>query len=369
MKNDLRPLDYAVKSMETMMRKFQADKLPPEGHFHYHQGVFLSGVYQNYLLCKKEDASAERYFEYMKKWVDSCVTAEGKIKSYDPGQLDDIQPGILLFPLYERTHEERYKKALDELMEAVRNFPRIPEGGFYHKKWFPGQMWLDGLYMAGPISAEYADRFGEPEFWDCAYEQVMLMRRKTRDERTGLWYHAYDDFRTEPWADPVTGRSPEFWGRSIGWVPVAILDELDHLPKEHRYYEALSETVAELISAVCRYQAQDGMWYQVVDKAGEPENWPETSCTCLNVAAICKAVRMGILDVSFLKSAQKGYEAVMKHLAFEGEDLVVNDICIGTEVGDYGHYCKRPVSSNDLHGVGAFLIMCAQAQQILQQDF
>lgn len=366
MKNKaLRPLDYAVMSIETMMRKFQAEDLPPKGHFHYHQGVFLLGVYQTYLLYREEQDSAEKYFEYLKKWVDSCVMEDGRIMTYDPGQLDDIQPGILLFPLYERTKDERYKKALDELMGVLKEFPRIPEGGYYHKKWYPEQMWLDGLYMAGPISAEYASRFGHPEFWDSAYEQVILMRKKTRDEYTGLWYHAYDDARKEPWADKETGRSPEFWGRSIGWVPVAILDELDDIPKEHPYYEKLSQIAAELIRAVCRYQAVNGLWYQVVDKAGEPGNWPEISCSCLYVAAICKAVRLGILSEDYLNVAQKGYDAVIDRLGWDGDDLLVEGVCIGTGVGDYRHYCERPTSSNDLHGVGAFLIMCAQAQQIL----
>ena len=34
------PLFYAKASVETMMRKFRAQELPPKGHFHYHQGVF-----------------------------------------------------------------------------------------------------------------------------------------------------------------------------------------------------------------------------------------------------------------------------------------------------------------------------------------
>lgn len=360
----MRPLDYAVMSMDTMMRKFEAQDLPPKGHFHYHQGVFLSGVYQNYLLYKEENKAAEKYFEYIKRWVDSCVTLEGKIEVYDPGQLDDIQPGILLFPLYERTGDERYRKAIEELANALRVFPKIPEGGYYHKEDCPEQMWLDGLYMGGPISAEYAARFGHPEFWDINYEQVVLMRKKTRDECTGLWYHAYDDARKEEWADPETGRSPEFWGRSIGWVPVAILDELQFMPKEHARYGELCDIVVDLIKAVCKYQADNGMWYQVVNKEKEPGNWPEISCSCLYVAAICKAVRMGILEKEYLKLAQKGYEAVIDRLGWDGDNLLVEGVCIGTGVGDYKHYCERPTSCNDLHGVGAFLIMCAQMQQV-----
>ena len=88
-----------------------------------------------------------------------------------------------------------------------------------------------------PVAAEYGGRFHRPEFLDLVAEQALLMREKTRDEKTGLWYHAWDCAKKQEWADPETGLSPEFWGRSIGWVPVAVLDDLDFLPEEHPGYE------------------------------------------------------------------------------------------------------------------------------------
>lgn len=352
------PLYYATASVETMMRKFAAADLPPKGRFHYHQGVFLSGVYKTYQACREE-----RYFRYMKEWVDSCIDEKGEIWRFEKGQLDDLQPGILLYPLLERTGDERYRKALDTLLSILRNFPRNKEGGFWHKDTCREQMWLDGLYMAGPLAAEYGARFDAPEFFDMVAEQALLMERKTRDEKTGLWYHAWDCAGEKEWADPVTGLSSEFWGRSIGWVPVAVLDELDFLPKEHPQYGELQRLVRELLTAVCKYQSEEGRWYQVVDKGGRPGNWLETSCSCLYVAAICKAVRTGILPEEYLIRAKKGYAGVISSLEWDGGNLLVGDVCIGTGVGDYKHYCDRPVSVNDLHGVGAFLIMCAEMQK------
>ncbi len=255
-KNTMTALDYAKAACDTMMRKFAATDLPPKGRFHYHQGVFLSGVYQTWKLCHEE-----KYFQYMKDWVDSIIDENGEIHDYDEGQLDDIQPGVLLYPLYERTGDERYKKALDTLLPIIKNFPRNKEGGFWHKKWHPHQMWLDGLYMAGPIAAEYASRFDKKEYLDITIEQILLMREKTLDKKTGLWYHAYDSERLVDWADKETGLSPEFWGRSIGWVPVAILDDMEHMEESHLMYEKLKEIVCELLQAICRYQSEDGRWY------------------------------------------------------------------------------------------------------------
>jgi unsaturated rhamnogalacturonyl hydrolase len=119
--------------------------------------------------------------------------------------------------------------------------------------------------------------------------------------------------------------------------------------------------VRNLLTALCRWQSEDGRWYQVTDKGGQPGNWLENSCTCLYVAALCKAVRKGILGTEYLAAAKRGYDGVVASLGFEGDDVLIGQVCIGTCVGDYRHYCGRPVSVNDLHGVGAFLLMCVQA--------
>lgn len=44
----------------------------------------------------------------------------------------------------------------------------------------------------------------------------------------------------------------------------------------------------------------------VVDAEG---NWLENSCSCLYVAAICKAVHKGLLPAGYLEHAKKGYKA------------------------------------------------------------
>lgn len=349
------PLFYAKASVETMMRKFKAEDLPPRGHFHYHQGVFLSGVCKIYEACGNE-----AYFQYVKDWVDSCIDEKGNIWQCDRGQLDDLQPGILLFPLLERTGDARYKAALDFILSVIRNFPRNEAGGFWHKQCHPDQMWLDGLYMAGPVTAEYGKTFLVPGDWDLAAGQALLMEEKTKDAETGLLYHAWDCSGKAEWADPETGLSPEFWGRSIGWVPVAVLDELDFIPESHPQYGKLCHMVRNLLMAVCKFQSEEGRWYQVVNKPDAEGNWLETSCSCLFVGAVCKAVRKGILPEEYLSCAKKGYEGIVKSLEWEDGELLVGDVCVGTPVGDYTHYINRPTSRNDLHGVGAFLIMCAE---------
>lgn len=349
-------LEYGMCACDTLMKQFEAASLPPVGRFHYHQGVFLSGMQKIY-----EISHERKYLIYCKEWVDSIIDDEGNIHTFDPGQLDDIQPGVLLYLLYHEFKEEKYKKALDHLLPIILDFPKNAEGGLWHKEQNKEQMWLDGLYMAGPISAQYAAEFEHDEYFDLCIFQAGLMEKKTKDNKTGLWYHAWDSIKERPWADKETGLSPEFWGRAIGWVPVALLEELDFIKDGYPGREDLIRMTVDLLKAVVKYQDDEtGLWYQVVDKGGHEGNWLESSCTCLFTAAICKAVRMGFLEESYLTYAKKGYDGIINRLRFEGENIIIDNICVGTGVGDYAHYCDRPTSENDLHGAGAFIIMCAE---------
>lgn len=354
------PLFYAKQAIETMMRKFDATELPPKGRFHYHQGVFLSGVYNTYLMCKDE-----RYFDYMKEWIDSCINEDGTIKDANMGQFDDMMPGILLFPLYKRTGDEKYKKTLDILMDAIDVYPKTPEGGYYHKAWCENEMWLDGLYMEGPLRAQYGAEYGKPEYFDEVIFQALMMQEKTKDPKTGLMYHAWSYDRIVEWANKETGCSPEFWGRAMGWVPVALLNEMDFIPEGTKDLDKLKEMVVNLINSLIKFQSKDGRWYQLVDKVDDPKNWPENSCTCLYSAAIAKAFRVGLLPKEYLEYAKKGFEGVINSLTYEGDDLLLGNVCIGTGVGDYTHYVNRPTSTNDLHGMGAFLIMCTELANVM----
>ena len=352
---------YAAEACDMMMRRFDAPELPPKGQFHYHQGVFLSGVEKTWELT-----GDDRYINYIQQWIDSVISYTGDITKFNPGQLDDLQPGILLFPLIKRTGDPRYELALETVAHAIEVSPKCENGGFWHKSWYRQQMWLDGLYMGGPFLAMYGAAKDRPDLFDLDLQQAELMRQVTRDEKTGLWYHAWSENRLVDWADKETGRSPEFWGRAIGWVPVALLEEMDFIPKEHPTWKRLGEIACELLMALLPWQDEKtGLWYQVVNKPEDPRNWLETSCTCLYAGGLMKAVRLGLIDKKYLEPAKKGYQGVIDRLTYdEAGNVQIGGVCVGTGVGDYEHYLNRPVSTNDLHGVGAYLLMCAEAAKL-----
>jgi len=362
--NGKNALDYAKMGADTIMRKFSVEELPPVNRFHYHQGVYLSGVERTYIL-----SGEKKYYDYIKNWMDHHIDENGKIKYDNNGlQFDDMMPSIMLFNLYNELKDERYKKVLDGFSLLVDMWPTNAKGGFWHKDIRPNQMWLDGLYMIGPYCVMYAEYFNKPYYFEIVYQQMNLMRRNMTDPKTGLLYHAWDDSKMIEWCDKKTGLSGEFWGRAIGWYAVAVMDILDFFPEDHRRRHEFVNAGLDIINALVRFQDnKSGLWHQVVDKGDRQDNWLETSCSCLYTYAIAKAVKKGFLHKSYAKYIHSSYEGIIKSLNFKGDDLIISDICIGTGVGDYKFYIERPRVENDLHGMGAFLLMCTEYYDMCKQ--
>ncbi|MBQ3168326.1 MAG: glycoside hydrolase family 88 protein, partial [Clostridia bacterium] len=92
----------------------------------------------------------DRYLDFVISFVDSFVSEDGEIRTYRPERqtLDDVNEGRVLFPLYEKTKNEKYRLAAERLKKALDTQPRTYEGNFWHKQIYPDQVWLDGVYMA-----------------------------------------------------------------------------------------------------------------------------------------------------------------------------------------------------------------------------
>ena len=112
----------------------------------------------------------------MSDYIDYFVQEDGSVKTYKKSiyNIDRINPGKNVITLYKRTGEEKYKKVIDQLVEQMKEHPKTNTGGFWHKKVYPYQMWLDGIYMASPFLAQYAKEFNEPEWFDVVTFQIKL---------------------------------------------------------------------------------------------------------------------------------------------------------------------------------------------------
>ncbi|MBU5594251.1 glycoside hydrolase family 88 protein [Amphibacillus sp. MSJ-3] len=348
-KEDL--LSLAKIACETIMSTFTPYQLPPAGHFHYHQSVFLDSMYRLYQVTDDET-----YFEYIKGYYDSLIDENGNLY-FDRDQLDSLQVGTLLFPLYEKTKDERYLIVAKRLMHIIYSINKTSEGGFWHKDKYPYQMWLDGLYMSGPFLLQCAHYFQMPDLVFQVLMQEKLMRKHMYNPSTGLLYHAWDEKKVQPWASPETGCSPEVWGRSAGWYGVALVELLKLLPKYSPAREDIKDKLKNYSKVLLGYQDKEShCWYQIVDKPEREDNWLESSGSALFVYIIARSVSLGLLDESYKEVVEDAFKGIIKEMVtIEDNKFSLNSICIGTSAGVYDYYIERPTSINDLHGVGAFI--------------
>lgn len=329
----------------------------------------------------------KKYFDYIKEYIDSVIGENGEVYGIDHEateykenpewgeslnlssltMLDCKQPVILLYNLYEETKEEKYRKAIEKISKSMYFWPVNNYGGYWHMMTQHHQMWLDGAYMAGPLSVKYSKFTGDTRLRERAIQQIFIMDEHMKDEKSGLYFHGWDASKQMAWADPETGLSSQIWGRAVGWYAVAILDILDDIPADHPAVQRLKKIEADLLKALVKYQDKEtGMWYEVVDRPGEEGNWIESSCTCLFIYSYAKAIRTGVISEEFSEVVEKAYKGMENILYYDEEgNLIIDKICVGTciDEGTYEHYINRPTIQNDLHGAGAFVLMCAEMER------
>jgi len=344
--------------------------------WHYDVGLVLSGFESVWRLT-----GDPRYLNYIKSNVDRLVGPGGTIKGYDREayNLDEVNMGKVLFALRADTQDaadkERYRLALYALRAQLAAQPRTADGGFWHKKIYPHQIWADGVYMAGPFLARFAAVFGEPAALDDAVKEILLAEKHLRDAKTGLLYHGWNESKKERWANATTGRSSQFWGRGDGWYAMAVADVLAEMPKDHPQRGALIAVLRRLARAIAGVQDRtSGVWWQVLDAAGRAGNFKEASASAMFAYALSKGVRNGWLDAkAFGPVAARGYAGVLREfvVADDAGGVRVNGICkvagLGGDPyrdGTYAYYIGTEVVADDPKGVGAFILASAEQPPI-----
>jgi unsaturated rhamnogalacturonyl hydrolase len=355
----------------TIKRWPKGDYLPEDKPWawKYELGVLLQGMdaawYHN---------ANSAYYAYIKDSIDPFINSDGTISTYKPenNALDDLVLGRELLLLYGVTQNAKYYKAATELRQQLRIHPRTSDGGFWHKQRYPHQMWLDGLYMAEPFYAQYAATFHEPEDFADITKQFVLMEKHSRDPKTGLLYHGWDETRQQRWANKTNGMSPNFWARGMGWYMMALVDTLPYYSANDPGREDLLAILRRLAAAVTKYQDKNsGLWYEVVDKPQAKGNYLESSAACMFTYALAKGVRLGYLPQGYSVNASRAYQGILKQFITVNGDGDVNlagtvkAIGLGTDAvhdGSYAYYVSQQVISNDPKGVGAFLMASTEME-------
>ncbi len=360
------PEKWSVRMAESVMQRNPEPWMidfQEKPRWEYTQGLVLKSILEVW-----KATGDDKFFNYVKTYYDQFVREDGSIWLYDRElyNIDRINPGKPLFALYEKTGDEKFKKALFVLRDQMREHPRTNEGGFWHKKRYPYQMWLDGLYMAGPFLAQFAKTFDEPALFDDVANQFIWMESHARDEKTGLLYHAWDESRQQRWADPETGVSPHFWGRAMGWYAMALVDVLDFIPENHPKRQDIINIYKRLAEALATVQdPETGVWFQIVDLPDREGNYRESSASSMYVYAYFKALRNGYIDESYRSVAQKGNDGILKQFIEVDEQGLVNitNACAVAGLGgdpyrdgSFEYYIGELIRTNDTKAVGPFIL-------------
>ena len=331
----------------------------------YCQGLELQAFYKVW-----EKTKDKRYFDYMKSYTDTIIDSNGKIIVYKKSDynIDKVNPGKFLFLLYSTTKEEKLRIAIDSLYSQLQSHPRTSDGGFWHKKVYPHQMWLDGLYMGTPFLAEYAMRNNLPASTDDAIHQILTMAKHGYDAKTGLYYHGWDESRSQRWSNPKTGQSPNFWSRSIGWYMMSMVDALDFIPASHPQRDEVIKILQNLTDSLLNFNdPKTGMWYQVTDKTDKKGNYLESTGSSMFIYSMVKAGQKGYLPKTYLKKGKSLYKQFVKTFIKKNNDgtISVTNCCAVAGLGgdknyrdgSFEYYISEPVRDNDPKAVAPFMMV------------
>ncbi|ASA21571.1 glycoside hydrolase family 88/105 protein [Paenibacillus donghaensis] len=361
----------SVKIADTLLSECKDGNHPKlAGKWGYVGGMTLMAL-ERAAVWNKEPKYAELVHHHM----DELIEQAGTIRTYrlEDYNLDMINEGKNLFAQWKRTGEDKYYKAILQLVAQLKGQPRTSEGGFWHKKIYPFQMWLDGIYMSSPFLAEYASLFDHQASFDEAARQILLIERKTRNPRTGLLHHAWDESREQRWCDKDTGQSFHVWGRAMGWYAMAVVDALEHFPLDHPQRGQIMGIFERMAYAIAHAQDQDsGLWYQVMDHNGREGNYLEASASCMLTYALAKGQRLHYLAELDHKVVEHAYAGILKQLVTEDEQGVhLHRICHGAGLGgkkyrdgSYGYYISEQIVSDVQMGVAPFLLASIEMEKL-----
>jgi unsaturated rhamnogalacturonyl hydrolase len=351
----------ALSVMKRNPKAFQIDG-KEEPKWDYVHGLVLTGFEK-----LNEKTGNSTYYDYVKEYVDTLIDSTGTIATYKFSNynIDMIEAGKLLFNLYNSTKDEKYRIAMDTLRKQLKEHPRTSEGGFWHKKIYPHQMWLDGLYMGAPFYARYTVEFENSKNLDDIAKQFELIQKHSKDEKTGLLYHGWDESKQMDWANKQTGTSPNFWSRSLGWYAMSLVDVLDYFPKDHPKQSELVGYLNQLAEALSKFQDESGIWYQVTDMGGKEGNYLESTGTSMFAYALAKGVNKGYLPEIYKDVANKAFNGLTRDLIAVAEDgeITITQACAVAGLGgnpyrdgSYEYYVNERKKDNDPKVTGPFIL-------------
>lgn len=341
--------------------------------WNYIDGCMATSLYSIYL-----QTGNKKYLDFIDKFIDYYVFENGTILGYDLStyNVDNLNEGRVLFDLYKETGKEKYKKAIDLLYRQIVEQPRTEYGNFWHKKIYPNQVWLDGLYMAQVFYTRYETEFNGGKNYGDIVRQFQTVYENMYDKEKRLYYHGWDCTKTAFWADKKTGLSKSFWLRSIGWYTVGLADAIGYFSEDAKEEKAaLIKIFKDTVEGLEKYiNDENKMFWQVVDMGGREGNYLETSGSAMIAYAMMKGARLGFVDKRFAKVGKGVFNGICKkYLSETCGKLNLGGICLMAGLGPennpkrdgtYEYYISEPVVENDAKGTGPFVMAYTEIKRL-----
>ena len=388
--------DRPYKSMAQWMTYSEMKRTPKsylldfasKPRWNYAVGIELEGLLDTYRV-HGDDAILNYLHTYRQKMIDE----RGDVVGYDYNafNLDNVRPAKFILRMQQYGARKGEKIALKTFMKQLLNQPRTREGVFWHKAIYANQVWLDGIFMGLPFYCDYAVKNCSPRkarrILDDAVNQMMQTDRRTYDEKTGLWKHAWDETHRQFWANPLTGQSRHTWARALGWYVMAMTECLDVMPDDYPRKAEVVALLQKVMKAVVQYQdKKSGVWYDVLD-VESPKNYLESTASCMFAYVLLKGSRMGWLDTDFNEAGKRAYEGILKRFIRVNKDRTISltDCCSVSGLGpgkgpfvpagkenykrdgSFDYYMSEPIRDNDAKGIGPFIWASLEMERLNAQ--
>ena len=388
--------DRPYKSMAQWMTYSEMKRTPKsylldfasKPRWNYAVGIELEGLLDTYRV-HGDDSILNYLHTYRQKMIDE----RGDVVGYDYNafNLDNVRPAKFILRMQQYGARKGEKIALKTFMKQLLNQPRTREGVFWHKAIYANQVWLDGIFMGLPFYCDYAVKNCSPRkarrILDDAVNQMMQTDRRTYDEKTGLWKHAWDETHRQFWANPLTGQSRHTWARALGWYVMAMTECLDVMPDDYPRKAEVVALLQKVMKAVVQYQdKKSGVWYDVLD-VESPKNYLESTASCMFAYVLLKGSRMGWLDTDFNEAGKRAYEGILKRFIRVNKDRTISltDCCSVSGLGpgkgpfvpagkenykrdgSFDYYMSEPIRDNDAKGIGPFIWASLEMERLNAQ--
>jgi rhamnogalacturonyl hydrolase YesR len=359
-----KPQYWSVALADTLMKRntgAPGDSLTP---WSYWKGYTLNGF-----EMLGQSTGDPRYLKYIKEQIDPSIDRDGNLVNVKLDSLDNAMAGNIVVGLYEQTHDPRYRVAATQIRRMFDQYPRNPDGGFWHNPHLNGEMWVDGVFMGEMFLLRYGDSIGDRKYcFDEAVNQITIFANHALKDGSGLYYHAWAaepglatvvPQRKVQWADQTTGLSREVWSEGLGWYAVVLVEALGRLPADYPGRAKVLEIYERLAAALKRTQdPATGGWFFIVDKPEKKDNWIDTSGSSMFTYALQRGIDLGVLDrAQFAPVVAAGYRAITSN-ARMGRDRMIeilsacDGVCVQASYADYVG-CRRVVNAKE--AVGGFL--------------